>query len=74
MTTLDARQATQPLAGERLRGRVALGTGGTEGVGTAIGRGLVSGLGRRDGVHFLGAGGSLYVTGRVRALNARREM
>jgi hypothetical protein len=74
MTTLEARQATQPLAGERLKGRVALGTGGTRGVGTAGGRGLASGPRRRDGVHFLGAGAFPCITGRVRALNGSQEM
>jgi hypothetical protein len=73
MTTLEARQATQPLAGERLTRRIALGTGGTRGVGTANGRSLASGPRRRDGVHFLGAGASPYITGRVRALNGSQE-
>jgi len=50
MTSLRAREATQPLAGEMLKGRVALVAGGTRRVGTAIGRSLGSRLGRRGGV------------------------
>ena len=78
MTTLEAREATQPLAGEQLKSRVALVTGGTRGVGTALGRSLAGRLGRRDGVarvvHFLCAGASSCVTGRVWALNGSQEM
>ena len=74
MTTLEARQATQPLAGERLKRSVALRTGGTRRVGTVIGRSLASRLGRRDGVHFLGVGASSCITGRVWALNGSQEM
>jgi NAD(P)-dependent dehydrogenase (short-subunit alcohol dehydrogenase family) len=73
MTTSEAREATQPLAEEKLEGRVALVTGGT-----AIGRSLASRLGRRDGVarvvHFQCAGASSCVTGRVWALNGSQEM
>jgi NAD(P)-dependent dehydrogenase (short-subunit alcohol dehydrogenase family) len=69
----------QPLAGEMLRGRVALVAGGTRRVGTAIGRSLASRLGRRDDgvarvVHFRCAGVSFCITGRVGALNGSREM
>jgi hypothetical protein len=74
MTTSEAREAAQPLAGERLKGRVALGTGGTRGVGTVIGRSLASRLGRSDGVHFLGVGASFCITGRVWTLNGSQEM
>jgi hypothetical protein len=51
VTTLEAREATRPLAGERQKGRVALVTVGTRGVGTAVGRSLAckpDGLGRPD--------------------------
>jgi hypothetical protein len=78
MTSLRAREATQPLAGEMLKGRVALVAGGTRRVGTAIGRGLAGRLGRRGGmasvVHVLCAGASSYIAGRVWALNGSREM
>src|SRR5450631_2583733 len=40
VTTLEAREATRPLAGERQKSRVALVTVGTRGVGTAVGRSL----------------------------------
>jgi hypothetical protein len=76
MTTLEARQETQPLARERLKGRGAQGTGATRAVGTANGRSLASasGPGRRDGVHFPGAGAPPSITGRVSAFSGSREM
>ena len=74
MTTLEAREAAQPLAGEKLKGRVALVTGVTRGVGTAIGRSLAGRLGRRDGVHLLCADASSCIAGRVWALSNRREL
>jgi hypothetical protein len=40
MMTLEARGATQRLAGETLKGEVALVAGGGRGVGTAIARRL----------------------------------
>lgn len=75
---MDACEITRPLAGEKLKGRVVLVTGGPRGVGTAIGRSQASRLGRRDGVarvvHFLCAGASCYITGRVWALNTSQEV
>ena len=74
MMTLEAREAAQPLAGEKLKGRVALVTGVTRGVGTAIGRSLAGRLGRRDGVaRMVRAGASSYIAGRPWALNGSRE-
>ena len=78
MTTLETREATQPLAGEKLKGRVALVTGSTRGVGTAIGRSArwPAGAARRVArvVHFLCADACSLITGRVWALNGRREL
>ena len=78
MTTFEARGATQRLAGEKLKGRVALVAGGRRAVGKAIGGSLASRLGRRDGVarvvHVRYAGASSYIAGRVWALNGSREM
>ena len=49
MTTLETREKTRPLAGAKLKGRVAL-VREARGVGMVIGRSLASRLGRRDGV------------------------
>lgn len=78
MVTLEARGATQRLAGETLKGEVALVAGGGRGVGTTIASRLASRLGRNDGlagvVHLLCAGASSSIAGRVWALSGSREM
>ena len=81
MTTLETRETTQPLAREKLQGRIAQVRGNTRGVGAAIGRSLARQLGRLGWpdevarvMHFLFADGCSLITGRVWALDGRGEM
>jgi NAD(P)-dependent dehydrogenase (short-subunit alcohol dehydrogenase family) len=78
MTTLETRETTQPPAGQQLKGRVALVTGGAREVGMAIGRPLASRLGRRDGVacvvDFLCAAACSLITALVWAVDGSQEL
>ena len=78
MTTLETCETTQPPAGQQLKGRVALVSGGARGVGTAIGCPLASQLGRRDGVacvvDFLYAAACSLITALVWAVDGSQVM
>ena len=81
MTTLEARETTQPPVRAKLNGRIVQVTGNTRRVGAAIDRSLarqVGELGWPDGVarvvHFLFADGCSPIIGRVWALDGRGEM
>ena len=81
MTTLETRETTQPLAPEKLKGRIAQVAGGSRGVGVAIGRSLARQLSRWGWpdeearvVRFLCADVCSLITGRVWALNVSGEV
>jgi NAD(P)-dependent dehydrogenase (short-subunit alcohol dehydrogenase family) len=78
MTTSETRETTQRPAGQQLKGRVALVTGGARVVGTAISRPLASRLGRRDGVacvvDFLCAHACSLITALVWAVDGSQEI